>query len=114
MVLPKNAAAAPTTRRTEWARLPSIKVAISFSAETVWYDRPLGYGRVRRWGAEKTEKMDRWCPEHRLAQSSLLSEEEPRQLPEQSEPLSVVPSRSKKSTTNRKGRNVERQAILQP
>jgi len=95
------------------ARLPSIKVATSFSAETIWYDRPLGYGRVRRWGAVKM-KMDRWCPEHRLAQSSLLSEEESRQLPEQSEPFSVVPSRSKKSTTNRKRRNGERQAIWQP
>jgi hypothetical protein len=62
--------------------------------------------RRRRWR--------RWSPEYRLAQSSLLSEDESRQLPEQAEPLSVVPFRSKKSTTNCKGRNGERQAILQP
>jgi hypothetical protein len=96
------------------ARLPSVKIATSFSVETIWHDRPLGYGHVRRWGAKKTEKMDRWCPEHRLAQSSLVSEDESRHLPEQAEPLSVVPSQPKKSATNRKGRDGERQAILQP
>jgi len=52
--------------RQNGVRLPSVKVATSFSAETISYDRPLGYRHVRRWGAEKTEEMDRWCPEHRL------------------------------------------------
>jgi hypothetical protein len=96
------------------ARLPSVKVATSFSVETIWYDRPFGYGHVRKWGDEKTEKMDRWCPEHRLAQSSLLSDDEWQQLLEQAEPLSIVPSRPKQSTANRKGRNGGPQAILQP
>ena len=48
--------------RQNGVRLPSVKVATSFSAETIWYDRPLGYGHVRRWGAEKTEKMEKMEP----------------------------------------------------
>lgn len=54
------------------ARFPTLEVARTFSVETVWYDKPLGYHQVIRWQSDKIEQIDRWCPEHRLATSKVL------------------------------------------
>ncbi|RDW60258.1 hypothetical protein BP5796_11864 [Coleophoma crateriformis] len=54
------------------AVLPSMDVAQTFAVETVFYDTPLGYHQVERWQAENIEKIDRWCPEHRLASKDLI------------------------------------------
>jgi hypothetical protein len=53
------------------ARLPSKEVSASFSVETIWHDRPLGYSRVNRWPLEKVDLVDEWCPEHRIATTDL-------------------------------------------
>jgi len=48
------------------ARLPSPEAAMTFSVESVWYDKPLGYHRVQRWHSDKMDEVDKWCPEHRM------------------------------------------------
>jgi|SRR6266536_3096927 len=52
-------------------RLLSKEVAATFSMETVWHDRLLGYSRVNRWPLEKVELVDEWCSEHRIATTDL-------------------------------------------
>jgi hypothetical protein len=54
------------------ARLPSQEVAKTFSVETVWYDKPLGYHQIQRWQSGKMDQVDRWCPEHRIATIELI------------------------------------------
>jgi len=54
------------------ARLPSEEVAKTFSVETVWYDKPLGYHQIQRWQSDKIDQVDRWCPEHRIATSEVI------------------------------------------
>jgi hypothetical protein len=54
------------------ARLPSLDVARTFSVETMWYDKPMGYHQIMRWHSEKIEQLDRWCPEHRLATREVI------------------------------------------
>jgi hypothetical protein len=50
------------------ATLPSLEVAMTFSVETVYYDKPLGYHQVGLTLNEKEqlEEVDRWCPEWHL------------------------------------------------
>jgi hypothetical protein len=48
------------------AKLPSQDVAKTFSVETVWYDKPLGYHQVQRYQGDKMEQVYSWCPENRL------------------------------------------------
>jgi hypothetical protein len=54
------------------ARFPSQEVAKTFSVETLWYDKPLGYHQVQRWQSDKIDQVDRWCPEHRIATSDVI------------------------------------------
>lgn len=54
------------------ARLPSEEVAKTFSVETVWYDKPLGYHQIQRWQADKMAQVDKWCPENRIATSEVI------------------------------------------
>jgi hypothetical protein len=54
------------------ARFPSECVAKTFSVESMWYDYPLGFHQVERWQEENMEKVDRWCPEWRMASGEEL------------------------------------------
>ncbi len=54
------------------ARLPSQEVAKTFSVETIWYDKPLGYHQVQRWQSDKMDQVDKWCPEFRIAMSEVI------------------------------------------
>ncbi len=54
------------------ARLPSEEVAKTFSVETVWYDKPLGYHQVQRWQPDKMDQVDNWCPENRIATNQVI------------------------------------------
>ena len=56
------------------ARIPKKEVAIMFSVERIWHNAPLSYHRVSRWHPDKIEKVDKWCPEHRLFTSKPLPE----------------------------------------
>jgi len=55
------------------ARLPSVDVAKTFSVETIWYDKPLGYHQVQRWQHDRMDEVERWCPEFKLATSDVIS-----------------------------------------
>ena len=48
------------------ANLPSTDVAMRFSVETMWYDKPLGYHQPNVWQAERMEEVYKWCPEYRM------------------------------------------------
>ncbi len=48
------------------ARLPPIGVAMKFSVETMWYDRPLGYHQPNIWQKERMGDIYKWCPEYRM------------------------------------------------
>jgi len=54
------------------AHLPKKEAAIMFSVERIWHNAPLSYHRVGRWHPDKIEKVDAWCPEHRLATAKPL------------------------------------------
>ncbi|RDW56657.1 hypothetical protein BP6252_14070 [Coleophoma cylindrospora] len=54
------------------AVLPSLEVAQTFAVETIFYDTPLAYHQVERWQKDNMQKIDRWCPEHRLASKDLI------------------------------------------
>lgn len=46
------------------AKLPPPEVAMTFSVETVWYDKPLGYHQPFRWLTEAQKKeVFEYCPE---------------------------------------------------
>jgi len=59
-------------RRGEDVYLPSIEEAQSFSVETIWVERPLGYHQVGRWQADKMGEVLKWCPEYALATKDLI------------------------------------------
>jgi hypothetical protein len=48
------------------ANLPSTEVAMRFSVETMWYDKPLGYHQPNVWQATRMEEVYKWCPEYRM------------------------------------------------
>lgn len=51
------------THRPE-AKLPSPEVAKTFSVETTWFEKPLGYHQPFRWLTDEQKKMARaYCPE---------------------------------------------------
>lgn len=63
-------------REGQWkpaARLPSVDVAKTFSVETIWYDKPLGYHQIQRWQSDKMGEVETWCPEYKLATSDVIS-----------------------------------------
>lgn len=45
------------------ARLPTEEVARTFSVESMWYEKPLGYHQPQRWLAERMGQIEGWCPE---------------------------------------------------
>lgn len=54
------------------ARLPSIETAKTFAVETMWHDSPLGFHQVGRWQKKNLKKIEKWCPEYKLATNDLL------------------------------------------
>ncbi|RDW71420.1 hypothetical protein BP6252_07983 [Coleophoma cylindrospora] len=56
-----------------YAVLPSLDVAQTFAVGPMFYDRPLGYLDADRWQGDEMKKIDRWCPEHRLASKDLIA-----------------------------------------
>ncbi|KAH8601785.1 hypothetical protein B0O99DRAFT_680904 [Bisporella sp. PMI_857] len=57
------------------ANLPTIDMAKTFSVETLWHDSPLGFHQVERWHTDKMDKVDEWCPEHKLSTPEMLVRE---------------------------------------
>jgi len=54
------------------ASLPSKEVAMKFSVETIWAERPLGYHQVDRWSAEHMDEVAAWCPEYTMVTTDLF------------------------------------------
>ncbi|CZR64898.1 uncharacterized protein PAC_14798 [Phialocephala subalpina] len=54
------------------ARLPSLEVAKTFSVESIWYGKPLGYHQVQRWQWGRMDEVERWCPEYKIATSEVI------------------------------------------
>ena len=48
------------------ANLPSLEVAMRFSVETMWYDKPLGYHQPNVWQSAHMDEVYSWCPEYRM------------------------------------------------
>lgn len=48
------------------ANLPTTEVAMKFSVETMWYDKPLGYHQPNVWQKDRMEEIYKWCPEYRM------------------------------------------------
>lgn len=48
------------------ANLPPMEVAMTFSVETVYYDKPLGYHQVGLLFGDKVAEIGTWCPEYHL------------------------------------------------
>jgi hypothetical protein len=46
--------------------LPTADVALTFSVETVWGEKPLGFHQMYRFWPGKKREIEEWCPEHRL------------------------------------------------
>ncbi|KAK0105491.1 hypothetical protein ONS95_004147 [Cadophora gregata] len=46
--------------------LPTPEIAMQFSVETMWYDKPLGYHQPNVWQKEHMDEIYKWCPEYRL------------------------------------------------
>lgn len=57
------------------AHLPDVEVARTFSVESMWHESPLSYHRVEEWHADRMDRVDEWCPEHKLSTSELLVRE---------------------------------------
>lgn len=51
--------------------LPSLEIAMTFVVESLWYEKPLGFNQASKWQSVNIEKVDAWCPEHRMAPPSL-------------------------------------------
>ncbi|KAG9238325.1 hypothetical protein BJ875DRAFT_451289 [Amylocarpus encephaloides] len=46
--------------------LPESDVAVKFSVETLWYDKPLGFHQPDIWQKEHMAEIYKWCPEYRM------------------------------------------------
>ncbi|KAH9218238.1 hypothetical protein DL95DRAFT_458494 [Leptodontidium sp. 2 PMI_412] len=46
------------------SNLPTPEVAMKFSVETTWYDKPLGYHQPNVWQKEHMDEIYKWCPEY--------------------------------------------------
>lgn len=55
------------------ALMPTYEEAVKFSVETVWGEEPLGYHQILRWNSDNLDKIERWCPEYRLATSETIA-----------------------------------------
>ncbi|KAH8649098.1 hypothetical protein BX600DRAFT_474538 [Xylariales sp. PMI_506] len=50
-------------RVEQGVQLPSSEIARSFSVETIYYEKPLGYHQPERWQSAKMNEIKQWCPE---------------------------------------------------
>lgn len=60
----------PKADGSPYARLAERETAKKFSVETFWYDTPIGYHQVGRWGIWNEERLkatEKYCPEWSLA-----------------------------------------------
>jgi hypothetical protein len=55
------------------ARFPTENVARTFSVQTVFFAKPLGYHQVRRFQPNKMDVVERWCPEFRLSSENSMA-----------------------------------------
>ncbi|KAK1762187.1 hypothetical protein QBC33DRAFT_552587 [Phialemonium atrogriseum] len=46
--------------------LPTEDVAKTFSVETIYTEKPLGYHQPSRWQAHKMAEIEEWCPEVKM------------------------------------------------
>jgi hypothetical protein len=46
--------------------LPVEDVAKTFSVETIYYEKPLGYHQPQRWQKDHMEQIEEWCPEVKM------------------------------------------------
>lgn len=47
-------------------QLPEADIAKTFSVETMYYDKPLGYHQPARWHADRMHDIEAWCPEVKM------------------------------------------------
>lgn len=48
------------------SQLPDVDVAKTFSVETIYYDKPLGYHQPARWQKDQMDQIEEWCPEVKM------------------------------------------------
>lgn len=48
------------------ANLPPLDVAMKFSVETMWYEKPLGFHQPNVWQKDNMAEIYMWCPEYRM------------------------------------------------
>lgn len=56
------------------SRLPTYETASTFAVETIWQDKPLGYHQIDRFFHNRTEEIEAWCPEYKLAWTEEIKE----------------------------------------
>ncbi|KAK3945033.1 hypothetical protein QBC46DRAFT_132181 [Diplogelasinospora grovesii] len=47
-------------------KLAPVDVAKTFSVETIYYEKPLGYHQPERWNAGRMPEIEEWCPEVKM------------------------------------------------
>lgn len=60
----------PKADGSPYARLADRETAKKFSVETFWYETPIGYHQIGRWGIWNEERLkatEKYCPEWSLA-----------------------------------------------
>lgn len=53
-------------RVEQGVKLPDVDVAKTFSVETIYYEKPLGYHQASRFQPEKMGEIEAWCPEVKM------------------------------------------------
>lgn len=53
-------------RVDQGVRLAEVDVAKTFSVETIYYEKPLGYHQAARWQKDNMQQVEAWCPEVKM------------------------------------------------
>lgn len=56
------------------SNLPTPEVAMKFSVETMWYEKPLGFHQPNIWQPEHMEEIYHWCPEYRMCTTTTFTD----------------------------------------
>ncbi|RDL39734.1 uncharacterized protein BP5553_04074 [Venustampulla echinocandica] len=59
------------------ANLPPADIAMKFSVETMWYDKPLGYHQPNVWQNDHMAEIHKWCPEYRMCTTETFADHNP-------------------------------------
>ncbi|KAG9233140.1 hypothetical protein BJ875DRAFT_464991 [Amylocarpus encephaloides] len=56
------------------SHLPDPDVAMKFSVETIWYEKPLGYHQPNMWQGDHMAEIYNWCPEYRMCTTETFTD----------------------------------------